>query len=267
MPTFTRDGVTLNYQETGGGLPFIFQHGLGADVTQPFGLFKPPAGIRLIGFDARGHGASQSGPIEQITLRAFADDLRALLDELQIKKAIVGGISMGAAIALNFVTRYPERVSGLVLSRPAWVDGPNPFNVQMFGLVANLINTVGPDEGLRLFLQSSEFAELRREFPDTAASFSNQFRAPRAREMAATLNRLPADSPIANLSQLHEIRVPTLILANDLDPIHPFDYGVRLAAEIPHAEFREIPSKSRDLPGHLAAVQSNIEDFLTRYFL
>lgn len=267
MPTFSRNGVALNYQETGNGVPFIFQHGLGADLSQPFSLFKPPAGVRMIGFDARAHGASQSGPADQIRLATFADDLGALLDHLEISTAILGGISMGAAIALNFATRFPENVNGLVLSRPAWVDGPNPFNVQMFGLVSNLINTVGPEEGLRLFQASPEFAGLQRDFPDTAASFCNQFRSPRAREMAANLNRLPADSPIASLSQLHQIRVPTLILANHLDPIHPFDYGVQLAAEIPNAEFREIPSKSSDLEGHLAAVQSNIQDFLTRYFL
>lgn len=267
MPNFTNNGVTLNYQETGRGLPFIFQHGLGADLTQPFALFNPPEDVRLIGFDARAHGSSQPGPIEQISLRTFADDLRALLNHLKIDRAVVGGISMGAAIALNFATRFPENVTGLILSRPAWVDGPNPFNVKMFGLIANLINTVGPEEGLRLFQQSTEFAELQREFPDTAASFCNQFRSPRARESAANLSRLPGDSPIDNIESLHTIRVPTLILANDLDPIHPLDYGLRLAAEIPNAEFREIPSKSRDLPAHLTAVQSHLEEFLTRYLL
>jgi len=56
MPTFSRDDMHFYSQHTSSGLPFIFQHGLGADVTQPFGLFQPPSGIALLAFDARAHG-------------------------------------------------------------------------------------------------------------------------------------------------------------------------------------------------------------------
>jgi pimeloyl-ACP methyl ester carboxylesterase len=267
MPHFSHNGVSLFYKETGEGMPFVFQHGLGADVNQPFGLFKPPAGVRLICMDARGHGSSELGQPEQIAIGTFADDLAALLHHLEISRAVVGGISMGAAIALNFALRYPARVMGLVLSRAAWLDGPNPFNVKMFGLVSQLIHSAGPLEGLVLFQASSEYAELLREFPDTAASLSNQFRHPRAREMAMNLNRIPNDAPIRDLNVLSQISAPTLILANRRDPIHPFEYGARLAEEIDNAQFREIPSKSDDLQGHLRQTQNEIEEFLTEQFL
>src|SRR6266446_5572423 len=110
MPFFNNNGVCLYYKELGGGVPFFFQHGLGADVEQPFGIFRPPAGIRLICMDCRGHGRSSRGPREQIRLATFADDLLALMKFLGIPSAIVGGISMGAAIALNFALRFSERV-------------------------------------------------------------------------------------------------------------------------------------------------------------
>jgi pimeloyl-ACP methyl ester carboxylesterase len=267
MPTFKRNEVELFFQETGEGIPFVFQHGLGADVTQPFGLFKPPAGVRLIGFDARGHGSSRTGPPGNISLKTSADDLLALLDHLKIPQAIVGGISMGAAIALNFATRHPERVKGLILSRPAWLDGPNPFNVKMFGLIAHLINTVGPLEGLFLFQATPDFAELRRDYPDTATSLCNQFRHPRAVEIAKSLSPIANDSPLESLDELKGIGVPTLILANKRDPIHPFHYGARLSEEIPGAEFREIPSKSENLEAHLRDVQTAMEQFLAKHFL
>jgi pimeloyl-ACP methyl ester carboxylesterase len=54
------------------------------------------------------------------------------MDYLRLPQAIVGGISMGAAVALNFTLRFPERVLGLILSRPAWLDGPLPSNVRIY---------------------------------------------------------------------------------------------------------------------------------------
>lgn len=53
MAFFIHDGIQFHYQDTGSGLPFIFQHGLGADVAQPFGLFQPPPSIRLLAFNKR----------------------------------------------------------------------------------------------------------------------------------------------------------------------------------------------------------------------
>jgi pimeloyl-ACP methyl ester carboxylesterase len=136
----------------------------------------------------------------------------------------------------------------------------------MFGYISQLIDTAGPAQGLLHFQASPEFAELKREYPDTAASLTNQFRHPRAVEMARNLNRIPNDSPIPNLAALKFITVPTLVLANRRDPIHPYEYGERLAHEIAHAKFHEIPSKSEDAPAHLRLVQQHIQNFLTPHF-
>src|SRR5437867_11861536 len=56
MPTSFHDEIQFHYEDAGSGLPFIFQHGLGADVTQPFALFQPPPGSHLLAFDGRSHG-------------------------------------------------------------------------------------------------------------------------------------------------------------------------------------------------------------------
>ena len=144
MPHFTHDGIQFHFRDEGAGFPFIFQHGLGADLTQPFGLFKPPAGIRLIAFDARGHGLTMPlGDEKKLCFEAFGGDLLALMKHLEIKRAVVGGISMGAALALHFTLRWPERVAGLVLSRPAWLEAPCPWNTRIFTLVSGLIRKHG----------------------------------------------------------------------------------------------------------------------------
>ena len=70
--------------------------------------------------------------------QCLADDLVALLDHLEIERAVVGGISLGSAVAVNMALRYPERVRGLVLSRPAWIDRPLPENVRLYSMIAEL---------------------------------------------------------------------------------------------------------------------------------
>ena len=123
MPFFHHDGFHFHFLDEGHGLPFFFQHGLGADTRQPFSLFRPPAGFRLICLDTRAHGKTHpAAQPDSLGFNIFADDLRALLDHLGFEQAIIGGLSMGAGIALNFALRHPNRLLGLVLSRPAWLD-------------------------------------------------------------------------------------------------------------------------------------------------
>ena len=109
MPIFKHDGLDFNYYDLGTGRPFFFQHGLGGEAKLVCDLFTPSAGIRMISFDARGHGETRPlGDPEKISIASFADDLGELMDHLKIERAIVGGISMGAAMALNFTLRFPQ---------------------------------------------------------------------------------------------------------------------------------------------------------------
>ncbi len=126
MPVFERDGLRFHFRDEGDGLPLVFQHGLGGDVNQPFSLYRPREGVRLIAFDLRGHGETRPlGDLDKLTIATLADDLVGLIDHLGIKQAIVGGISLGAAVAVNVALRYPERALGLVLVT-AGVDRSTP---------------------------------------------------------------------------------------------------------------------------------------------
>ncbi len=267
MPLFFHDGLTFNYRDVGTGTPFLFQHGLGGDLHQPCGLFQPPRGFRLLAFDCRGHGETQPvGDPQKYRLATFADDLRALLDHCEIERAIVGGISMGAAVALNFALRYPERVLGLVLSRPAWLDEPNPWNVERFQLVAQLVREHGARRGQEVFKETEIYRAALRQWPDVAASLALQFEHPRIEQSVFKLEQIINDRPNADRREWQSIRVPTLVLANRQDPIHPFEYGQILAGLIPGAEFQELTSKSISKERHGLEVQQFIGEFLIKYF-
>jgi pimeloyl-ACP methyl ester carboxylesterase len=268
MPTFSYDGLNFQFLETGSGVPFFFQHGLGGETSLVFALFKPPPGVRLIGLDARGHGETRPlGAPARIGLASFADDLLALMDHLKIARAVIGGISMGAAITLNFALRFPDRVLGLVQSRPAWLDFPQPENVEVFGLIAQFIRQHGAQRGREFFIKHELYQRWRREFPDAANSLISQFNHPRADETVVKFERIPRDAPCHDRAEWSRIKVPTLVLANRLDPIHPFEYGETIARLIPGAEFHELTSKSLSLEQHEADVNRHLTAFLQRHFL
>ncbi len=268
MAHFSHDGLTFHYHDIGTGTPFVFQHGLGGDVNQPCGLFRPPAGFRLLAFDFRAHGETQPlGPTERIGIAPFADDLGKFLDHLEIETAVIGGISMGAAVAINFALRFPNRVLGLVQSRPAWLAGPNRENHRVFSYIAQLLRQHGCQRGQQIFQESEIYRTIFDRAPETAASLAGQFDHPHTVELTICLEQIPLDAPYQQLDELKVINVPTLVLANRQDPIHPFEFGVKLAEAVPNAEFHEITSKSVNAEQHARNVQQNLEDFLGRHFL
>lgn len=271
MPAFERGGLAFNYLDEGDplGRPFVFQHGLGGDVSQPAGVFPPPSRVRLVSLDCRGHGETRPlGPAHKLSFSSFADDVAALMDHLGLQRAVVGGISMGAGVALNLASRYPQRVAGLVLSRPAWLDSPRPENLKAYPVIARLLREHGAKLGRELFEGTEEYAELERAAPGAGRSLaSSQFGRPRAREYAPVLESLAGDAPGRDLAQWRDdVRAPALVLASWLDPTHPHSYAEILARTLPSAQFAELTPKAEDEGRHAADSRAAIAGFLGRVF-
>ena len=107
---------SLNFTEKGYGAPLILLHGNGESSGYFVNQIDRFANeYRVIAVDTRGHGASPRGN-KPFTLETFADDLKNLLDSLNIEKANILGFSDGGNIAVIFALKYPERVASLVLN-------------------------------------------------------------------------------------------------------------------------------------------------------
>ncbi|HEY6410124.1 MAG TPA: alpha/beta hydrolase [Ktedonobacteraceae bacterium] len=263
MSFFSADSITFHYLDVEQGLAFVFQHGLGGDVHQTQDLFVPPLPFRLLTLDCRGHGETRPvGDPASLSFNSFADDLIAFLDTLHLQQVVIGGISMGAGVALNIALRYPQRVQALVLVRPAWLHEPLPVNLQVYPRIAQLIRDDGAIQANEYFKRTEEYLELQRTFPVTAASLLTQLTRPRAEETVDILERLPRDAPNRNQQDLAHIHVPTLVLVNEDDPIHPFHYGEVLAHAIAGANLKQITSKAIDAQQHARDIQHAIEHFL-----
>lgn len=260
MPYFTHERIDFHYEIQGQGMPFIFLHGLGGDVTQPMKHFEMQQGIQLITMDLRGHGKTPLGDPDELNFDTLAKDVEALCNHLNIACCYLGGISMGAAVSMNLALGNPKLVKKLILIRPAWLDKPMEESIRrLFGLAARYLNL--PD-GKETFENQVEYIKLQKEAPAAAGSFVKYFDDEVSIATAVKFEIMPALQPISFLEELKKLMMPVLILATRQDPVHPFNYGVTCREIIPHADFREVIPKSIDADEHVKQVKKSISQFL-----
>ncbi|WP_347251470.1 alpha/beta hydrolase [Legionella sp.] len=166
-PTYTK---YISYSDFGRGEPLVLLHAFPTDknvwLPQQQGLKQY---FRVISLDLWGFGYSEGTSGLAVTMNEYADEVAQLLDQLTIKKAIIGGTSMGGYIALAFLDKYPNRVKGLILSNTqAVTDGPEITKsnnalasdvlidgTQKFvnNFMSNALSAEAPQQ-IRLFLQN-----------------------------------------------------------------------------------------------------------------
>jgi 3-oxoadipate enol-lactonase len=221
MPQAFINGVHLHYESYGNGVPLVLAYGLGGNTGMWAGQIEALARYyRLILWDPRGHGQSESPPRrEQYGLQISAEDLRGLLDHLGIERAYVGGQSMGGGIAAHFAVTYPARVAALLIIDSASASGL-PMSAAMRAMrektielaetqgmaaVADYVITANPN--LRTQAEASPAARqrLRQMFLDLNPT-----------GYAHTIRALFEETfPMERLSSL---TMPTLVLVGDQDP-------------------------------------------------
>jgi pimeloyl-ACP methyl ester carboxylesterase len=124
--TYIVDGATLAYRDTGAGLPVVFLHPTPLDGEYWRPLTDALGGVRAIVPDLRGHGGSELGlnlpqglftPVPEVpvlTMKRLAQDVLALLHELDVREAVFAGCSIGGYVLLELWRQAPERMRGLV---------------------------------------------------------------------------------------------------------------------------------------------------------
>ena len=126
MRAVTANGVVLHVEDLGPreGLPLVFSNSLGTDfrVWDPL-LPHLPDGLRLIRYDKRGHGLSEC-PEGPYAMADHMQDLAGLLDAIDVKAAVIVGLSVGGLIAQALAVARPDLVKSLVLCDTAHKIGP-----------------------------------------------------------------------------------------------------------------------------------------------
>jgi pimeloyl-ACP methyl ester carboxylesterase len=261
---FQRSGGSLWGVDEGIGYPVVFQHGLGGDEAQVGEVFPSVAGVRRLTLDCRAQGRSDRFESAPYSIELFADDVLAFVDSRGLSHFAVGGISMGAAIALRLAVRAPDRVAALILARPAWLWDAAPGNMRPFREVAACLTAAEAPEAKRVFQQSATARQLATDAPDNLTSLLGFFDRPNPDVTSRLLTSISEDGPGITRGEIERLGVPTLVIATGRDHVHPLEYGRTLAGIIKGARFVEIEAKATNRKLYVDQFRNALDEFFAR---
>src|SRR5688572_23824426 len=115
MPKVKANGITLNYEQQGDGEPLILIPYLAADnACYAFQVVEYSKHFTCISLDPRGAGETDK-PEGVYSMELFADDVSAFMQALNVERAHISGLSLGAAVGMWFAAKYPQQVKSLSL--------------------------------------------------------------------------------------------------------------------------------------------------------
>lgn len=244
----TIGGRRVRYLDAGSGWPVVLIHAfpLNADMWRPQ-LERVPEGWRFIAPDLRGFGAEAVADAGSITLDDMAADIAALLDQLAIDPAVIGGVSMGGYITFALFRRAPERFSGMILAdTKAAADTPEGLEGrrQMVAL-ARAQGASGVAQAMLPKLLGKTSFERRPDLPQKVAAMIE--RSSTEGIVAAIEAMMVRPDSTRDLSR---ISCPTLVVVGEEDLLTPVTDAVALQNQIARSRLVILPQA-----GHL----SNLE--------
>ncbi|MET0151497.1 MAG: alpha/beta hydrolase [Candidatus Binatia bacterium] len=240
MPDLTVNGRSVYYAESGAGGPtLVLVHGSGGDHT----TWKPQleglaSAARIVALDLPGHGASSDEGCD--TIEAYATVVRQFLTALGRGAVVLGGHSLGGAIAQTLALDAPELLHGLVL--------------------------VGTGARLKVFpelfeILARDYAEAVAFMTEHAWSYSSPAdlkelgrKTVSATRPSVTRGDFTACNRFDVIGRLGEIRHPTLVVVGEDDRLTPPKYAEFLARMIAGAELERIPRA-----GHYVSLEQPAE--------
>ncbi len=248
MASILVNGETLNYVGEGNGPVVMLVHSLGANsyMWRPI-MDKLKDRYCCIAVDCRGHGkSSYKNPF---TVRDVAADMNAVLDELEIKRAHIVGISMGGPIVLEMYAERPGRIASLVIA--------DSFYDNRASAKERLAETEQQMQGKTMATFGVEYAKSRLMPATPQKAYDELAEAVSLLTPKAYLDTLSAISTLGFQGLIPAVSVPTLICFGDNERPPLQQQGRQMHEMIPGSELTVIPGA-----GHLSAIDQ--PEFFTK---
>ena len=241
--------VQIGVDDDGGGLPVVFLHGFPHDRSlwdQQRRALGPR--VRCIAVDLRGFGEStMSGPV---TMDSYADEVAAVLDVLEIDRAVVCGLSMGGYVAMALWRRHPQRVRALIFcdtkATADTVEGRAKRDATI-----QLAQTEGAATVAERQLPGMVGKTTRERQPEVATLMHQMMARQSVSAMVGALQAM-RDRP-DSVATLGTVSVPTLLVVGEEDALTPVSDAQAMLAALPaalHAKLEIVAGA-----GHVSCVE------------
>jgi pimeloyl-ACP methyl ester carboxylesterase len=233
----------MYYESKGDGEPLILIPGFASGAWTWFCQTKDLSkDFKVITFDPRGIGKS-GGDLKNLSMDTFVEDVRTVLDALEIEKTNVLGASFGGFVAQEFALEFPERIDKLILACTT----------------AGGVHHVKPDiEILRSFSPDPNLTVGERIRKFIRPAFTDKFNAENAEEVekvcqmresnevddAVYFAQLQVAFSFDTSEKLSAIKNETLIITGDKDSVVPMENSINLAEKLPKTTLKIIENGS-----------------------
>lgn len=245
----SRDGVNLAVASVGQGMPLVraghwmthVEYEWQNPLRRPLLQFLAER-FRLVRYDCRCNGLSDWDAAD-VSFEALRDDLKTVVDSLDLRSYALLGVSQGAAISIAHAVRHPERVSKMVL-HGGYALGWRKRGVQKgFDLKTFLtLMREGWGDEHSAFLKMLSTVYLPSASPEQLRWLAELQRMASSAENTLRLRSAVDEIDIVDL--LPKVSIPTLVLHSRYDNLVPFEEGRRIATLIPNARFVALESEN-----------------------
>jgi pimeloyl-ACP methyl ester carboxylesterase len=224
MPKITTDdGVALHYEEAGAGTPVVFVHEFAGDHRSWEPQMRHFSRLyRCIAYNARGYPPSDvPEDSNRYSQERARDDIRSVLDGLNIERAHIVGLSMGANATLHFGLSYPERARSLTFAGGGYGSHPATHARFQQESLANA-QTIGK-QGMAHFVATYGVGSARVQYqnkdPRGFDEYLRQFHEHSALGSMNTLRGVQSRRPsfYGMTAELARLTVPLLVMTGDED--------------------------------------------------
>ena len=233
-----RDGAKIFYQTFGQGEPILLLHGYplsGALFSRVVGRLAQSHLVILV--DHRGYGMSTAPSIPD-SVQIYAEDALAVLDELKLDQAVIGGMSMGGPIVFAMYKMAPKRFSGMVLIDTN-AAAASPAEAGLWNGMATWIEQKGVAPIVPFLLPQMLTGETRAKEP-AQADYLKSIVMEASKDGAIGGAKALANRPDA-MELLAAVDVPTLVLVGRDDPLYAFEIAQKMQAAIKGAKLHVVP--------------------------